>query len=103
MKISGVTIEEVTDPGIVEAARVRAEQGDINAGWLENHWSELLPGARGKFLAVAGGEGFVADTAEAGWAWVDQTHLEDGGAFVRYVPRIQGPRIYANRRHRADL
>ena len=103
MKISRVTIEEVTDPSVVEAARVRAEQGGDNANWLENHWCELLPRARGKYIAVAGGEGFVAETAQAAWAWVDQTHREDGGAFVQYVPCIRGPRIYANSRHLADL
>jgi hypothetical protein len=95
---SPYTIEEVTDPSAIETARTRAEQGRGNADWLEGHWPGLLPRARGKFVAVAGGEGFVAETVQAAWAWVDKYHPEDGGAFVQYVPSVQGPRIYAYRR-----
>ncbi len=103
MKGSALTIEEVTDTGAIEAARVRAEQARVNADWLESHWSELLPRARGGFIAVAGGEGFVAETVQAAWAWVDKSHPEDSGAFVRYVPRVPGPRIYASHRHLAHV
>jgi hypothetical protein len=103
MMDSGLTIEEVTDASAIEAARGRAEQARVNADWLESHWFELLPGARGKFIAVAGGEGFVAESVQAAWAWVDKTHPGDAGAFVRYVPSIQGPRIYANRRRLAHV
>src|SRR5262249_24572942 len=93
---SALTIEEVRDPNVTETARVRAEQGRVNADWLEGHWTELLPQARGRFIAVAGGEGIVAETAPAAWAWVDQNHPGDAGAFVQYVPSGQGPRVYAN-------
>lgn len=98
-----MSIEEVIAPDAVEAARVRAEQGSRNAGWLENHWGDLLPRARGKFVAVAGGEGIVAETVQAAWNWVDENHPGDAGAFVQYVPSIQGPRIYANRRRLAHM
>ena len=103
MKSPTLTIEEVTDASAVKAAHARAQQGATNADWLERHWCELLPRARGKFIAVADGEGFVAETVQAAWAWVDENHPEDGGAFVQYVPRVQGPRIYANRRHLAHV
>jgi hypothetical protein len=43
-------------------------------------------------------EGFVAETVQAAWAWVDKYHPEDGGAFVQYVLSVQGPHIYAYRR-----
>jgi hypothetical protein len=75
------------------------EEVERFAGWLEQHWSELLPRARGKFIAVAGSEGLVADTVQAAWAWIAKNHPSDGGAFVRYVPAVPGPRIYANRRY----
>jgi len=52
-----------------------------------------VPQARGKFLAVAGQEAFLADTAAAAWAWVEARHPEDDGAVVQYVRPQQGPRI----------
>lgn len=103
MRGSALTIEDVTDARAIEAAHVRAEQARVNGDWLEGHWSDLLPAARGRFIAVAGGEGFVAETAQAAWAWVDKNHPGDAGAFVQYVPCIQGPRIYANRWHLAHV
>lgn len=103
MRSSSLTIEEVTDPSAIETARLRAEQGRGNADWLEVHWPKLLPRARGQFVAVAGGEGFVAETVQAAWAWVDTYHPGDGGAFVQYVPLVRGPRIYAYRRHLAGV
>lgn len=86
MSGSGISIEEVTAPEAIEAARMRAEQGRRNAEWLEGHWADLLPRARGKFIAVAGGEGMFAETVQAAWNWVDENHREDGGAFVQYIP-----------------
>jgi hypothetical protein len=88
-------IEEVNDP--VEIARFKAqrEQARRNRDWLETHWSDLLPQARGKFLAVAGQEAFLADTPQEAWAWIDTAHPEDKGGFVQYVRPGKGPRIYA--------
>src|SRR5262245_61716232 len=103
MRSSKMTIEEVTTREAIETARERAEQGVRNADWLESHWQDLLPGARGKFVAVAGGEGIVAETVQAAWKWIDENHAADGGAFVQYVPSVEGPRLYANRRHVAHM
>ena len=91
-------LEEVNDPA--EAARCRAhlEAFQRNSEWLETRWPELLPQARGRHLAVAGQEGFIADTSEKAWAWAEAKHPEDNGAFVRYVIPEKGPRIYAHRR-----
>lgn len=47
-----------------------------NEEWLEAHWAEVLPQARGKFLAIAGQEAFIADTPAEAWAWVDAVHPE---------------------------
>jgi hypothetical protein len=91
-------IEEVTNPD--ENARFRAQdaQHRRNSEWLQMHWAEVLPQARGKFLAVAGQEAFIAATPAEAWAWIDAMHPEDNGAFVRYIRQTQGPRIYADRR-----
>ena len=89
-------IEEVTDP--VEIARHRAGAGQAkrNCDWLQAHWADVLPQARGKFLAVAGQEAFIADTSREAWAWAERKHPEDQGALVQYVIPEGGPRIYGN-------
>jgi hypothetical protein len=93
-----IIMESVDDP--VEAQRIREqiERGWRNAEWLSNHWADLLPQARGRFVAVAGQEAHVADSIEQAWAWAKTAHPEDDGALVQYVRPEQGPRIYANRR-----
>lgn len=84
-------IEEVTDPQEIARAKAQDERHRRNTDWLQTHWADVLPQARGKFLAVAGQEPFIADTPEE--AWVDATHPEDDGATVRYVRPEKGPRI----------
>jgi hypothetical protein len=95
---SRFTIEEVTDPAEIARCLAQHEKGKRNSDWLQAHWSDLLPQARGKFVAVAGQEAFIADTSAEAWAWADRVHPEDNGAFVQYVRPEQGPRIYAHRR-----
>ncbi|HET6883558.1 MAG TPA: hypothetical protein VFI31_25625 [Pirellulales bacterium] len=98
-----LTIEEVRDPDEAARSGVQFERGRQNSQWLAAHWHELLPGARGRFVAVAGQEAFVADSADEAWASAKQRHPEDDGAFVQYVFTTSGPRAYANRRVLADL
>jgi hypothetical protein len=74
------------------------ERARRNSNWLGCHWAEVLPQARGKFVAVAGEEGFVADNPEQAWAWVRRVHPEDDGALVQFVRADINPRIYAYRR-----
>jgi len=93
-----LTIEEVSDPDEIARTLVQDERHRRNIAWLQAHWSEVLPQARGKFLAIAAQEPFIASTPEEAWAWIDATHPEDNGAIVRYIPIKPGPRIYANRR-----
>ena len=69
-----------------------------NSDWLQSHWIDFLPTARGKFIAVADEMGFVASTAQEAWDWVSQTHPNDRGAIVRHVRLQEGPRIYGHRR-----
>lgn len=96
-------IEEVTDPVEVARFRERDAQHKRNRDWLQAHWADVLPQARGKFLAVAGQEAHIADTPEAAWAWTETAHPQDKGAFVQYVFPEGGPRFYANRRGMAAL
>jgi hypothetical protein len=90
-------LEEVTDPAEIARSRAQFARARRNLEWLEGHWADVLPAARGKHLAVAGQEAFIADTPEEAWAWARTNHPEDDGAFVQYVIPEKGPRIYANR------
>jgi hypothetical protein len=92
------SIVEPTDPSEVARFRAQEEQARRNGAWLQAHWDELLPQARGKFVAVAGRQPFVADSAEEAWARARAAHPEDEGALVQFVRPEQGPRLYAHRR-----
>jgi hypothetical protein len=80
-----------------ERRRAQMERARRNSAWLQAHWVDLLPQARGKFVAVAGEETCIADTAQDAWAWARQAHPEDDGAMVQYVRTDANPRIYAHR------
>ena len=88
--------EEVSAPNDIARSQAQDARHRQNSAWLQTHWAEVLPQARGKFLAVAGQEPFIADTPAAAWAWVASTHPEDNGAIVRYIRLETGPRIYAD-------
>jgi hypothetical protein len=98
-----ITIEEVNDPVEVERHREQREHFRRNADWLQAHWPDLLPQARGKFLAVAGQEARLADSPEDAWAWAASHHPEDKGPLVQYVLPSQGPRSRAYRWCVADV
>jgi hypothetical protein len=91
-----MTIEEVTDPEEIARAKAQHERAKRNSAWLQAHWSQVLPQARGKFLAVAGQEAFIAETPDEAWAWAQALHPDDDGALVQYVRPERGPRIYGN-------
>ena len=82
------------DPARDRATHARLERGRRNLKWLAEHWPDLLPQARGRFVAVAGQEGHVADSAADAWVWAKATHPVDDGAIVQYVRHERGPRRY---------
>jgi hypothetical protein len=96
-------VDEVTDPLELARRHAQDERAQANSDWLQAHWRELLPRARGKFLAVAGQEAFLGDTPEEAWMRARAAHPEDDGAISQYVPAGQGPRIYACRRRVAAV
>jgi hypothetical protein len=97
MKQPQFVIEEVTDPVEVERFRAFMAKARRNSDWLQGHWPDLLPQALGRFVAVAGQEAFIADTAEEAEARATAAHPEDEGVVVQYVLPHKGPRIYAHR------
>ena len=90
-------IEEVTDPVQIARSRAQFERARRNSDWLQAHWPELRPRARGRFIAVAGQEAFIADTSEEARNMASAAHPEDNGMLVQYVLPGEGPRIYGNR------
>jgi hypothetical protein len=92
-----LTLKEITDPAECDRVRTAIEAHRRNADWLQGQWPNLLPQARGKRVAVAAQEAFIAETSEEALAWIRSRHPDDPGAFVQYVPPTEGPRIYAHR------
>jgi len=91
MRVPAFIIEEVSEPNDIARSQTQDECHRRNSEWLQACWADVLPQARGKFLAIAGQESFIADTAAA--AWVETAHPEDTGAIVRYIRPEVGSRI----------
>ena len=87
-------LEEVTDPDEIARHRRISEAGWRNSDWLASHWSELLPDVRGRFVAVAGQQAFVADTPEEAIALAQAAHPDGLGLIIQYVIPERGWRIY---------
>jgi hypothetical protein len=91
-----IVMEEVTDPAELDKGRARRERFDRNWAWYEEHVLEIGNSYRGKFICIAGGELFAADTPEAALALAKAAHPEDDGAFLHYIYRERVNRIYAH-------
>lgn len=89
-------LEEVNDPAVAARLRAQHERARRNSDWLQEHWGEVLPQARGKFLAVAGGEAFIAEGLGEARGWAISTHPEDDGFLIQYVRPERGPRFYGS-------
>ena len=92
-----VTIEQFADSDGETRRQHHRASAQQNWDWLEAHWSDLVPRAYGRFLAVARQVVFLADTLDAAIEWVRTVHPDDTGHIVEYVWPPQGPRIYSGR------
>ena len=54
-----LSIEEVSNPHDIARACAQDERHRRNSDWLQTRWADVLPQARGKFLAVAEQEAFI--------------------------------------------
>lgn len=90
-----ISIEFVDDDpeGTAELLKIDV-QHNRNFDWLVAHKEEVNPKARGKVLAVANQQPYIADTLADAWEWVKQNHPDDRGAILRYIYPTPGPRIY---------
>lgn len=89
-------IEENADPVALARLHAQNERARRNSEWLQAHWPELRPKARGRFIAVAGQEAFIADSPEEVLALAKAAHPDDDGVQFQYVRAEEGPRIYNN-------
>jgi uncharacterized protein YbdZ (MbtH family) len=85
---SPIIMEEVAEPDRIARARAHDQRLKRNLDWLNAHWDDLLPQARGRYVAVAGQEPFVADTYADAWAMATAAHPDDDGAWGQYVPQV---------------
>ena len=53
MDASQYVIEDVTNPDDIARFRAQDVRHRRNSACLQTHWAEVLPKARGKFVAVA--------------------------------------------------
>jgi len=95
-------IEVVDDPERNARLVERMDQFRKNADWLSSHWSEVLPQANGKFVAVAGQQAFISDDPIEAERRAAAAHPEDRGIYVKYVNPKKGIRLYGNRRRMED-
>jgi hypothetical protein len=87
--------EEVSDAAEIARCSAQDARAKSNSDWLQANWPALLPQARGQFVAVAGQEAFVANTAGEAWQMARAAHPEDDGAISQFVFPTRGPRIFA--------
>ena len=90
--ICTMKVEHVQDSGSSRAGRDAFRR---NMRWLQEHWGDLLPAARGKYVAVAEQEALIADTMAEAARWAREQHPRDPGPLLEYVPTKEGSRIYA--------
>ena len=93
-----MTIDEITDPAELAWLQAQWEQAKRNSAWMQAHAHEIYTQHRGKFIAVAGEELFVADTPEEVHALARAAHPDDKGSLSRYIYPEKTKRIYAYQR-----
>lgn len=93
-----IELDVEMEPDVLRQRHEQEERARSNERWLQAHWPELLPQARGRHIAVANQEAFIADTPQEAWARAKAAHPDDNGALLQYVFPHAGPRIYAGRR-----
>lgn len=92
------TIEVIDDPEFNARIHAQGVQFKKNLDWLSAHWADVLPQARGRFIAVAGQEPFFADDPLEAKRLAEARHPDDKGVLVQYVYPDKGVRVYGYRR-----
>jgi hypothetical protein len=85
-------VGELTDPEEIARGRELMDQFNRHTDWVQAHWANIVPQARGRYLAVAGQEAFLADTPEEALAAARAAHPEDQGIYSQYIRTERGPK-----------
>jgi hypothetical protein len=93
--LSPQIIENSNDSQELVTAREQRAQFDRNSRYLQSRIAEVYTLHRGKFICVAGGRLFVADTAKEAIAQALAAEPNELGWFTRYIPVEKVPRVYA--------
>ena len=80
-----ITMEIVDPSGVNAQVRAQNERARLSSEWLESHWPDLLPLARGKLIAIAGQQAFIADTPGSARESARAAHPDDDGLLSRHV------------------
>jgi hypothetical protein len=80
------------------------EQFKHNLNWFREHATELdvFNRYRGKYIAVAGGELFVGDSASEAFRLAKEKYPDDS-PHRRYIPKTKARHIHAHQRHMEDM
>ena len=93
---STIVMEEVTDEKELAEAQLRREFYDRNFAWFQLNSNKIYRKYRGKCIAVAGEELFVADTMPEVWQLAETKYPKDKGIFAHYIFKEKAIRIYGN-------
>ena len=89
-------VEEKLTPEEFARSQERRSRFERNIAWYEAHAMEIAEQQRGKYICVAGGELFTADSPQDAVAAARAAHPHDRGAFyTAYVTPNRGPKINA--------
>src|SRR4051812_43852116 len=88
------TLTRLTDPADIARVRAFHEQVARNLRWLGEHWADLLPGACGKYVAVANEQAYVAESRLEAEGLARKDHPDEVGMVVQFVRPDVGPRVY---------
>jgi hypothetical protein len=92
------TIEVVDDPVLNARFNDQMAQFRANADWLCAHWSNVLPQAYDKYVAVAGQHAFISEDPLEAERLARSAYPEDKGILVKYVSSFKGARMYGSLR-----
>ena len=93
-----VTMEIETDPEELALSHAILQRAKLNSDWLQSHWADILPQARGEDRGRCGSGGVHRRHARGGMGEGSGRTRKMGVAISQYVPFARGPRIYADRR-----
>jgi hypothetical protein len=83
---------------------IQSENGEVreqtkrNLRWLADHWHEVITGAVGPHVAIAGGEGFFAETDAEARGRAESAHPQDRAVMCLAVKPTGDPNAHGDSR-----